>query len=266
LLLTNMSFFQTDIHSLAAEVHFSAVVARRAQPTPIDFEKALVTFNLLPKDLRPHRRNPVKKSKRTPAYYDPKVDSDVFGRPLPCIAPELSGKPDKDAKSFIPKSFPDFPSIHTYKYTPIDAAQVTVKGTGMRYEDGTPIGGTKHSPDDGLREIRGNPQKTREAAAKQAKQAEEALLGLVRASKKNDLNEAQAAAERNPLSKQRYNTWEATMRDLLEDPDMVNGGAQGGGEQARVAIAEQCMMVNAEKQYHRKEIQRLAKARTTKAA
>jgi transcription initiation factor TFIID subunit 8 len=129
-------------------------------------------------------------------------------------------------------------------------------------------------------------KRIREAAAVEAKQAEEALRGLMRASKVNKLKEVRAAADRSTLNKKRYTLWEAAMRELIVEAkhhprgSCAGGAASAVGAQADVSqslesspskaakstasamreeIADQSMMVNAEKMFHRKEIPRKAR-------
>lgn len=215
---------------------------------------------------------------------------------LPLLSDALSGKPEKESKSYIPSSFPAFPSIHTYRNTPIDVDTVTVQGSGLRYDDGSMLLlpseeasaedrdlGLGYAPllDGTVRSS--DPKRIREAAAVEAKQAEEALRGLMRASKVNKLKEVRAAADRSSLNKKRYTLWEAAMRELIVEAkqDPRKSGAAGGpgaavnGSQSldsspskaaksaaaalREEIADQSMMVNAEKMFHRKEIPRKAR-------
>ncbi|EON99472.1 putative bromodomain associated protein [Phaeoacremonium minimum UCRPA7] len=244
---------ETYITSIMENVKVLANASRRTQPIPTDFEATLQAFNLDQSHLKPHTRPPIPKRDLKPVYSTQLFldGGDVLD--LPCLDEELSGKPDKDAKIFIPKSFPDFPSIHTYKYTPTDVESVTVHKSIAEEKEGT---AKKNIPD-----WRGDPKKIREAAAREAKQAEEALRGLVRASKIANLKDLRSVAERNSNSKERYELWEAAMRDLLEESGAVHGapkGAMGSGA-ARVEIADHSMIVNSQKKFHRREIPRTAK-------
>ncbi|OAA61947.1 bromodomain associated protein [Niveomyces insectorum RCEF 264] len=292
---------ETYFQSLAEDVARFTLAARRTQPIPPDFECSLTRFNLGTGALRPHLRNPVPAAKRTPKYYDPwaAVGNDDFD--LPLLADALSGQPEKDAQPHIPSGFPAFPSIHTYRHTPVDVDTVTVHGSGLRYEDGDGGGPVEaaaepESAANGLPSFvdgrgRRDPKRLREAAAVEAKQAEAALRGLMRASKINKLKEVRAAAARNARTKQRYALWETAMRELVVAKGFgTETGAGGGAEletkepvsatatattpatapaaasaapptgptknpQAalREEIADQSMMVNAEKVFHRKE-------------
>ncbi|CAK7268601.1 hypothetical protein SEPCBS57363_003176 [Sporothrix epigloea] len=210
-------------------------------------------------------------------------DSD-YGN-LPLLGVELSGQSDKESRSYIPNSFPAFPSIHTYRNTLIDVDTVTVQGSGLRYDDGSMLMSSSEetaaeAPEPGLGygpllggTVRSrDPKRIREAAAVEAKQAEEALRGLMRASKVNKLKEVRAAADRSSLNKKRYTLWEAAMRELIveakhEQQSMASRGidgypstaAKGAAAVIREEIADQSMMVNAEKMFHRKEIARKAR-------
>ncbi len=184
----------------------------------------------------------------------------------------------------------------------MDVDTVTVHGSGLRYDDGTLLllpgeeasaddralgqglglgAGTTYAPLlDGTQ--RGStardPKRIREAAAVEAKQAEEALRGLMRASKINKLKEVRAASDRSTLNKKRYTLWEAAMRELILEakphqrgggpvqPDAPQGtdaspskAAQGLAASLREEIADQSMMVNADKVFHRREIARKAR-------
>ncbi|CAK7273754.1 hypothetical protein SEPCBS119000_005820 [Sporothrix epigloea] len=294
---------ETYIQSLAEDITRFSLAGRRSQPIPPDFEVALARFNLGTSALRPHLRNPVHSSKlvqRTAPTAAPdelplnqlyqlhqllEPRKSDHGN-IPLLGHELSGQPEKESKSYIPSSFPAFPSIHTYRNTPIDVDTVTVQGSGLRYDDGTMLvlpseeviaegpdpsmgyapllGGTSRSRD---------PKRIREAAAVEAKQAEEALRGLMRASKVNKLKEVRAAADRNLLHKKRYTLWEAAMRELIAEAKQQQQqrkasqnmdqspatAAKGATAVVREEIADQSMMVNAEKMFHRKEIPRKAR-------
>ncbi|KLU83717.1 hypothetical protein MAPG_02768 [Magnaporthiopsis poae ATCC 64411] len=115
----------------SGEVMLFASAARRAQPIPTDYDIGLKRMNLGTALLRPHLKPPIPKPRITPTYATPAGLVDTHQKCLPLLGEELSGRPEKEAKDYIPKSFPDFPSIHTYKATPQDADEVTVQGTGL---------------------------------------------------------------------------------------------------------------------------------------
>ncbi|CAK7233841.1 hypothetical protein SBRCBS47491_008748 [Sporothrix bragantina] len=295
---------ETYIQSIAEDVTRFALAGRRSQPIPPDFGLSLDRFNIGTSALRPHLRNPIHPSKRVqqPSLTEPSegYHVDKFRRllersgsdygDLPLLGDELSGQSEKESKSYIPSSFPAFPSIHTYRNTPIDVDTVTVQGSGLRYDDGSMLLlpseeataedrelGLGYAPLlDGTVRNR-DPKRIREAATVEAKQAEEALRGLMRASKVNKLKEVRAAADRSSLNKKRYTLWEAAMRELIVDAKQQQqhksgavGPSQGidaspskaaksAAAVIREEIADQSMMVNAEKMFHRKEIPRKAR-------
>ncbi|EPE06638.1 bromodomain associated protein [Ophiostoma piceae UAMH 11346] len=297
-LLMTESYF----HSMAEDIARFTLAGRRSQPIPLDFEATLPRFNIGTGALRPHLKNPIPRSKLTPelrhlqqcpaatAIIKTGTKGSVDGGDLPLLSQELSGRPEKEAKSYIPTGFPDFPSIHTYRHTPVDVDKVTVVGSGLRYDDGSLLllPNEEASADDrelglggtavgrGATGANNDPKRIREAAAVEAKQAEEALRGLMRASKVNKLKEVRAAADRNKLNKQRYTLWETAMQELIVD---ANGGKvpavatvsaaaaidlspsrasknAAAAAALREEIADQSMMVNCEKVFHRKEIPR----------
>lgn len=227
--------------------------ARRTTAIAPDFELSLNYFNINLTDLKKHRKPPIPQERIKGTEPQIEVKKDKEGRPIlhdgafehmPCLDKELSGEADKDAKAYIPKSFPDFPSTHTYKYTPTDIESVTVR------EDIVSTAKENAAPN-----WRGDPKKIREAAAIQAKQAEEALRKLVRASKMASLKDLRSTAEKNPISKARYDLWEDAMKDLLQE----RGLADGRNDAVREDVADHSMIVNAQKKYHRREIPRSAK-------
>ncbi|KAK3348428.1 Bromodomain associated-domain-containing protein [Neurospora tetraspora] len=277
---------ETYLHSLTEEVKAFANASRRSYPIPKDFENTLKRFNLTPTALYSHRKPPISKKKRQPVWEDLPLDA-AIPTDLPVLAPELDGAADKAAKNYIPSSFPSFPSVHTYKYTPesVEAATAvddsimtdtqataTITQTQTMVESQaaaaaaaaaqqsqlpTKIPQRPLAPD----EIpRGDPKKIREAAAKEAKAGEQALRRLMRASKIAKQKDVSATAQREPARRERYALWEAAMRELVEDDTKAKGRevapAAMHSQQGRVEIADHSMIVNAEKGYYRKEVAR----------
>jgi hypothetical protein len=158
-----------------------ALAARREHPIPTDFEHALRRHNVSVSSLKPHLKPPVSKTQLFPGYVDVlPEDLDAYTT-LPLLGEELSGQPDKDEKEYVPSSFPDFPSKHTYKFTP---------------QEDTSIRDSK---------------KIREEAARTAQQGEDALRRLVRASKMRKQKEVKNLVERDAHGKERFRLWESTM-------------------------------------------------------
>ncbi|KAB5571784.1 WD40-repeat-containing domain protein [Coniochaeta sp. 2T2.1] len=230
------SIVETYLISIIEDVKTFANASRRSHPIPTDFDLTLKRFNLTPEALRVHVRPPVPKSRRLPTWEAIPIEqhTDVS---LPVLGPELSGQAEKEAKQHIPHVFPSFPSIHTYKSTPVRPLAA----------DEIP---------------RGDPKKMREAAAKEAKLGEEALRRLLRASKIAKQKEVWSMAQKEPPRKARYELWESSMKDMLEEEARVQGreldfGAVHGAA-SRFEIADHSTIVNAETTYHRKEVQRAA--------
>lgn len=141
---------------------------------------------------------------------------------LPLLGHELSGAADKGAKSYVPSSFPEFPSQHTYRFT--------------------------SQADNNTRDS----QKVREAAAINAQQGEEALRQLVRASKMRKQKQVKSLVQQDNQGKERFRLWESTMTRFMANS---NGVAAMG----QVDIADHSMIVNGDTSYSRKDISRMGK-------
>jgi hypothetical protein len=210
--------------------------------------------------LQPQRKPPIPRSKRLPRY-EPLDIEDTVEIDLPILGDELDGAKDKEDKHYIPTSFPAFPSIHTYKYTPESIDAVTVLKEPA-VEPASQLGGPQKqqkvewplAPN----EIPyGDPKKMREAAAKEAKAGEEALRKLMRASKVASQKESWSSAQRDHARRDRYDLWESAMRELMEEDARAKGQeiapAEMHGEKGREGIADHSMIVNAERRHHRRE-------------
>ncbi|KAM4065945.1 transcription factor TFIID complex subunit 8 C-term domain-containing protein [Hirsutella rhossiliensis] len=216
------SLVESYLESIILETKRVALAARREHPIPTDFELMLRYHNLSTSSLKPQLKNPIAREELAPRYTNiVATDPDAL-RMLPLLSSELSGQADKDAKQFIPTSFPDFPSQHTYMCT--------------LQEDTT-------SRDS---------QKIREEAARTAQQGEDALRRLVRASKMRKQKEVKSLVERDTQGKERFRLWETTMRRFM--------GSDGRGDNASlVDIADHSMIVNGDAMFSRKEVSRLGK-------
>lgn len=199
-----------------------ALSSRREHPIPTDFEHSLRHHNLSIASLKPHLRHPIPKSKTIPEYTNIVIQDEDAYTTLPLLGEELSGQPDKDEKIYIPSSFPDFPSKHTYKFTPQE--------------------------DNKARDSK----RIREEAARTAQQGEDALRRLVRASKMRKQKEVKSLVERDVHGKERFRLWELTMKRFMV--------ADGSGEHAdAVEISDHSMIVNGEAMFSRKEVPRFGK-------
>ncbi|KAK0744728.1 hypothetical protein B0T21DRAFT_358254 [Apiosordaria backusii] len=271
-----VSMVEEYVESLFETVKVNANAARRSQPIPRDFERALKHFNLTTTALEPHKKNPIHRSKRIPTY-EPIPEPDPVFVDMPVLGAELDGARDKESKLYIPKSFPAFPSIHTYKYTPEIVETATVVEDWGSFASDTQsqtLNGSQATPQPqrplAPEEIpHGDPKKLREAAAKEAKAGEAALRRLMRASKIAKQKEVWTSAQSQPARRERHELWESAMREFIEDDTRASGKevASGGlhGEKGRFEIADHSMIVNTEKRYFRHEVPRTGarKAMTT---
>ncbi|XWW95981.1 hypothetical protein V2A60_003951 [Cordyceps javanica] len=207
------------LESIIDETKRLATASRREHPIPSDFENMLKRYNLPISSLTPHLKNPMRITSLPSLVLneDTRYFSDF--KPLPLLGLELSGQEDKDAKIYIPSSFPDFPSKHTYKFTPQD---------DLRVRDS---------------------QKIREEAALNAQQGEDALRRLVRASKMRKQKEAKNLVERDNQGKERFRLWESTMKRFM-------GGNTKDGATCQVEIADHSMIVNGDITFSRKDVSR----------
>ncbi|KAJ4155749.1 hypothetical protein LMH87_000980 [Akanthomyces muscarius] len=214
------------LESIIEETKRLAIASRREHPIPSDFENMLKRYNLPISSLLPHLRNPMSIDP-TPNFvqtHDGHKSSEF--KPLPLLGSELSGQADKDAKPYIPSSFPDFPSKHTYKFTPQE---------DTRSRDS---------------------KKIREEAALNAQQGEDALRRLVRASKMRKQKEAKTLVERDNQGKERFRLWESTMKRFM-------GGNSKDVATGQVEIADHSMIVNGDVAFSRKDVSRTVQRSAT---
>lgn len=131
---------------------------RRIQPIPQDFEHALRRSFITVDDLSPHLK-PLGAVEPTPMLLPspPPEEKDPFDAfaGMPVLDPHLSGEDDRARSAYIPPHFPQFPSKHTYRYTPV------------------------------FTEREQDPRKIRERATEDGRHGEEALRKLARAAFKD---------------------------------------------------------------------------------
>jgi transcription initiation factor TFIID subunit 8 len=96
------------------------------------------------------------------------------------LGPELDGDVEKKEKGWIPGTLPAFPSKHTYRFT---LAEAPAEDTAKKHAD----------------------------ALADSKKTDKALRDLERAGKLREQKEQREIAQRNPLSKQRYDNWDAAV-------------------------------------------------------
>lgn len=183
---------ETYVEHFLSNITASMLNARRPEPTPVDFEYALAKFDIPLASITPHLKNPISSDKlkvKLQPVPNEKSTKEEEARLAKLLGTELSGEPDKEEKSYVPKKFIPFPSKHTYKWTEKESLRET------------------------------DPRKIREEAAKSARYAEEALRRLVKVSKAGKEKDVKIAASRDPRSKERHELWEKTMEDLLAGKD-----------------------------------------------
>lgn len=177
------------MNNFLAHVRKSMHSSRRTEPDSHDWVHGLAasglrgsgtlnqhfdTGDIPPSLLQPHFDPPA------PAEAPPPSTESLLG-------PELSGRADKDSRSYIPKNFPPFPSKHTYKSTPVY---------------------TKREND---------PRKIREKATEEGILAEQSLRKLMAAQKAGIQKLNVGKKKRSARMKASDKLWEAAMADLLED-------------------------------------------------
>ncbi|KAL5333513.1 transcription factor TFIID complex subunit 8 C-term-domain-containing protein [Aspergillus crustosus] len=141
---------------LASYARASMLSSRRLQPIPQDLEYALKRHSLPVHSLLPHIQPPQKLEPIPTQLPSPPPDDDDDFKILPSLGPQLSGEDDRIRSLYIPKHFPEFPSKHTYRHTPV------------------------------FTERERDPQKIRERAADYGRHGEEALRKLARAAFKDN--------------------------------------------------------------------------------
>lgn len=93
------------------------VSSRRLQPIPHDFEHALKRVRISPDDLRPYLKT-TKPVAPVPTLLPSPPPEDEVARKLPFLN-ALKGEEGRSNRSYVPKCFPDFPSMHTYSTTAV---------------------------------------------------------------------------------------------------------------------------------------------------
>ncbi|KAL4953522.1 transcription factor TFIID complex subunit 8 C-term-domain-containing protein [Aspergillus filifer] len=141
---------------LSSYVRASMLSSRRLQPIPHDFEYALKRHRLPVGSLVPYLQSPIKTEPIPTQLPCPPPDKDDDFKILPSLETEISGEDDRARSPYIPKHFPEFPSKHTYRHTPV------------------------------FTERERDPRKIRERATDDGRHGEEALRKLARAAFKDN--------------------------------------------------------------------------------
>lgn len=170
-------------------VRMSMSSARRTETVAHDWIYALANAGLHGSGvLEPH----LDTGDIPPSLLQPQFDPPAPQEPQPIstdalLGPELSGKTDKEARAYIPKHFPPFPSKNTYKATPVF---------------------TKREND---------PRKIREKATEEGILAEQSLRKLMAAQKAGIQKQTAGKRKRSSRMKESDKLWQDAMTDLLAE-------------------------------------------------
>lgn len=217
----------TDLQSFIEALKLRSYSARREQPNPVDFEATLGRFNLTVDSLKPHVRPPIKKDLLIPDMVELQVDGDGLLLPLPTLGDDLSGRPEKEEKGYIPSQFPEFPSRHTFV-------------------------STEREDDENRRDLK----KVNDGVSNAAKQGEDALRGLLRASKIRQQKEVRSQVQTHDASRGRYQLWELAMEKMMKAREPAETAAD---MPMADQIADASMIVNSASGFMRRENARAAR-------
>ncbi|UPX12912.1 uncharacterized protein EKO05_0003445 [Ascochyta rabiei] len=172
-----------------ANVRMSMTSARRTETVAHDWIYALANAGLHGSAaLEPHFDT----GEIPPSILQPQFEPPAPPEPQPIstdalLGPELSGRTDKEARAYIPKHFPPFPSKNTYKATPVF---------------------TKREND---------PRKIREKATEEGILAEQSLRKLMAAQKAGIQKQTAGKRKRSKRMKESDRLWQEAMTDLLKE-------------------------------------------------
>jgi len=107
-----------DMLHLLANVRQAMLACRRTQAIPQDFLQSLHLHQLSLRSLLPHLDPPIPPSKSQPLLPLDDAAPALQHQQLPVLDFALNDGPKTGKSTYIPKSFPSFPSEHTYKATP----------------------------------------------------------------------------------------------------------------------------------------------------
>jgi hypothetical protein len=172
-----------------SQVRTSMTSARRTETTAHDWIFALTSSGLRGSaPLEQHLDTGEIPPSLLQPHFDPPAPPEA---PLPdaesLLGSELSGKLDKETRSYIPKHFPAFPSKHTYKATPVFTNR-------------------EHDP-----------RKIREKATEEGILAEQSLRKLMAAQKAGIQKQNVGKRKRSRRMKESDKLWQEAMTDLLDD-------------------------------------------------
>lgn len=231
-----------DILHLASFARQSMTASRRTQPIPHDFEFALQCTGIGTDELllqiplsTTHTLKPIPTLLPSP----PPEEKDPFDAFLgmPILSDALSGEDDRRRYSYIPTHFPQFPSKHTYHFTPVYTDRET------------------------------DPQKIRELGTEDGRHGEEALRKLARAAFKDKHVAAVGKGEKRlwgRKSETMESMFEKTIRAITKKKNNSSSNnnkvalpattTESDGKQAKFSMAslELAPIVNCERDFWRK--------------
>ena len=181
-----------------ADVRQSMLSCRRTQAIPQDFLQSLHTHQLSLRSLLLHLDPPVNPS-RTQFPLQPDTAPDHQEQHLRFLGPLLNADPNEKLRNYVPKHFPELPSKHTYKATPI-------------YPE--------HEQD---------PRKVREKATEEGRLGEEALRRLVGAGAGTTIHESRQGRKIQSARATRDQMWMETMQAVTQEaPDSMDFNMETG--------------------------------------
>lgn len=191
-----------DMTALLAQVRTSMCSARRTDPIAHDWLYALATAGMCGSSALDQHLDT---GELPPALLQPSCSPSAPPAPPPpdthaLLGATLSGQADKDARAYIPRHFPAFPSKHTYKATPVFTRR-------------------EHDP-----------RTIREKATEEGILAEQSLRKLMAAQKAGIQKQNLGKRKRSKRITESGSLWQETMVDLLTEEK-----AQDGHEQQRRA-------------------------------
>ena len=224
----------TDMAHYLADVRQSMLSCRRTQAIPQDFLQALHTHQLSLRSLLPHLDPPVPPDRsQFPLRQEPPEEDEL--QQLRHLGSILSNAEDEQAKTYVPKHFPELPSKHTYKAT----AEFPTRDV--------------------------DPRKVREQATEEGRLGEEALRRLVASSSgplPRNMEKHQGSRSSRAIRDQMFRETMAAVSETTSEPSGldVEMSGTGKGKQKEGHIAELATFgsgrlhsaVNAEKRYWRK--------------
>ena len=232
LLASSVTLTMPDMAHYLADVRQSMLSCRRTQAIPQDFLQSLHTHQLSLRSLLLHLDPPVSPS-RTQFLLQTDAAQDTDEQHLRLLGPLLNADANEKPRSYIPKHFPELPSKHTYKATPVYPEQEQ------------------------------DPRKVREKATEEGRLGEEALRRLVGAGAGKlalGFRQGRKAQSTRAVSNELWmETMQAVTQEVPDSMDLDTEAGIGKGKQKEdnapsaplIGYGRLESVVNAEKKYWR---------------